>query len=316
MHATLLIPLYSQTMSTTPKVPNHEDLTIVTLRAIHALGGSARIGEIVSAVISREQISDEIANKPHKGNASQTELEYRLSWARTVLKNRGYLENSTRGVWTLTAKAKTEIAENTLPSEAKLFADYNTARPASKNTTASSITPSVPQSSNAPDDQQGTSDESNDGEEWRVQLSNVLQNIDPFAFERLCRRLLLEAGFLNVENTRSTGDGGFDGSGRMQINELVNVNAIFECKRYANQVGPDVVRRLRGTMQGKADYALLIVTSNFSVAAKTEAAHSAGGRIELIDGERLAELLQKYELGIKTEMVEQVTVDAEWFSDL
>ncbi len=303
-------------MSTTPKVPNHFDLTIITLRAIHALDGSARKGEIVSTVISREQISDEIANKPQKGNKNKTELEFRLGWARTVLKNRGYLENSTRGVWTLTAKAKTEIAENTLPSEAQLYVDYKKANLASKGTTASAISPPVPEAGNAPNDQQDISDEPNDGEEWQVQLSNVLQNIDPFAFERLCRRLLLEAGFLNVENTRSTGDGGFDGSGRMQINDLVSVNAIFECKRHASKIGPDVVQRLRGTMQGKADYGLLIVTSGFSEAAKIEAAHSAGGRIELIDGERLAELLQKYDLGIKTEMVEQVTVDAEWFSDL
>ncbi len=299
-------------MTKLARMPSQHDLSGPVLLEIQALGGSARIGEIVSAIIRQGNFPEEIVNRLHKGSTSKTELEYRLDWARTNLKKIGYLDNSARSVWTLTAKAKQKIEEKTIPSSEEFHTEVLAAYKGSGDNKAIV----EPEQQIAPNDQQDISDEPNDGEEWQVQLANVLQNIDPFAFERLCRRLLLEVGFLNVENTRRRGDGGFDGSGQMKINDLVNTNVIFECKRHRSQVGPDVVRRLRGTMQGKADYGLLIVTSRFSKAAQDEAAHPSGGCIELIDGTRLAELLQKYDLGIKTEMVEQVTVDAEWFSDL
>ena len=35
-----------------------------------------------------------------------------------------------------------------------------------------------------------------------------------------------------------------------------------------------------------------------------------------VDGEQLAEKLKEFQLGIKTEMIEKVTLDKDWFSNL
>jgi restriction system protein len=52
--------------------------------------------------------TDEILAQLHDPEkSSQTEVGYRLAWARTYLKKYGLLENSSRGVWSLTEKAKT-----------------------------------------------------------------------------------------------------------------------------------------------------------------------------------------------------------------
>lgn len=38
---------------------------------------------------------------------------------------------------------------------------------------------------------------------WRQQLANVLQNMDPYGFERLSQRLLRECGFTQVSVTKN-----------------------------------------------------------------------------------------------------------------
>ena len=51
-----------------------------------------------------------------------TEVEYRLAWARTYLKNYGAIENSKQRVWALTAKGKKMLIENEIdPKEIRDF---------------------------------------------------------------------------------------------------------------------------------------------------------------------------------------------------
>ena len=38
--------------------------------------------------------------------------------------------------------------------------------------------------------------------------------------------------------------------------------------------------------------------------------------VHLVDGEQLAEKLKEFQLGIKTEMIEKVTLDKDWFANL
>ena len=70
------------------------------LRALRALGGSGSIDEIYEKVVEREQIPEDVVSQSHDPEKSnQSEVGYRLAWARTYLKKYGLLENSTRGVW-------------------------------------------------------------------------------------------------------------------------------------------------------------------------------------------------------------------------
>ena len=93
------------------QVPAHEELIDQTLQAIRALGGSASIAEIDEKVVENLQLPEEIAGQPH-GTGRQTEIKYRLRWARTYLKNHGLITNSDRGVWALTPEGvKAEAVE-------------------------------------------------------------------------------------------------------------------------------------------------------------------------------------------------------------
>ena len=88
-------------------VPQYHELFNPTLVALHRLGGSGSIREIAEAVLEETSLPDEVVRQIH-GKGPQSELEYRLAWARTYLKNYGLLESSQRGIWALTLRGRTE----------------------------------------------------------------------------------------------------------------------------------------------------------------------------------------------------------------
>src|SRR5207302_6410440 len=85
---------------------------------------------------------------------------------------------------------------------------------------------------------------------FREQLLKLIKSLSPSGFERLCQRLLREAGFTQVTITGRAGDGGIDGVGILQINPFVSFQVLFQCKRYDRSVSPSQVRDFRGAMEG------------------------------------------------------------------
>ena len=83
------------------RVPREYELCDPTLKALRVLGGCGSIKDIAKVVISQMELPEELVSQPH-GSGRQTELEYRLAWARTVLKECGFVNNPKRGVWALT----------------------------------------------------------------------------------------------------------------------------------------------------------------------------------------------------------------------
>lgn len=81
-------------------VPTYDKLFQPLLDAIHSLGGSASVAEQEDRVAELLKLSEEAISEVHRGN--RTKLSYRLAWARNYLKRFGILENSNRGIWSLT----------------------------------------------------------------------------------------------------------------------------------------------------------------------------------------------------------------------
>jgi restriction system protein len=133
---------------------------------------------------------------------------------------------------------------------------------------------------------------------YRERALEILQSLPPQGFERLCQRLLRESGFQQVKVTGRSGDGGIDGIGILQVNPFVSFKVLFQCKRWANSVGPAVVRDFRGAMMGRADKGLVLTTATFSTDAQAEAVREGASPIELVDGQALITLLEQLELGL------------------
>lgn len=277
-------------------VPTFDELMNPTIQALKRLGGSASIDELVPEIVRFLNLPQEVADVPH-GGSSRTELEYRSAWARTYLRKAGLLENSERGIWSLTAEG---VRVDSVDGR-------QVAREVAKQF----------QSERAESPQPGTTDTPADEADtevtWQDRLIGVVQHMNPTAFERLCQRILRESGFIEVEVTKSSGDGGIDGHGTIRIGGLISFNVLFQSKRYKGNIGPDTVRDFRGAMVGRADKGVIISTGGFTLEARREATRDGAPPIDLIDGRLLAEKLKELKLGVKTNLVEHVEIIEDWF---
>lgn len=272
-----------------------------TLVALDKIGGSASLNEINDAVV-------ELLGLP----ASAVEIEYesgagavipdRLSWARSHLKAAGLLASGGRGVWLITDEGRA-AKDWSVDALRKVVAAAVKAQTDAKKK-AETVSNAVP-----------LGDPEAEQVDWRDKLLVVLRGMDPSAFERLCQRLLRESGFIKVEVTGRSGDGGIDGTGILQLS-LMSFHVLFQCKRYQGSVGSGAVRDFRGAMMGRTDKGLIITTGTFSPDARREATRDGAPPIDLIDGEALCEKLKELALGVETRLVEEVTIKPDWFEQL
>ena len=151
---------------------------------------------------------------------------------------------------------------------------------------------------------------------WEHNLLSVIKSIPFDAFERLCKRLLREAGFINVEVLGRSGDDGLDGKGVLRINRMLSFHVYFQSKRYNNTVGSPEVRNFRGAMEGRADKGIIITTGRFTRRAQEEALREGASPIELIDGSELVTMLKEYGIGVKVESNEKVEIDNSYFESI
>ncbi|CAN5895715.1 restriction endonuclease [soil metagenome] len=284
-------------------LPTFDELIIPTLKAMKRLGGSGTIEEINENVYQIANISEETLQILHGENGLQSEVDYRLAWSRTYLKKYGLIDNSARGVWALATNELDIDKVDASKIVKNVREQHKTAEPKKKSDqkfeTGTEILEQIKEVA-----------------DWKEDLLNTLFHIKPDAFERLAQRLLRESGFVQVEVTGKTGDGGIDGKGIVKISGFLSFHVIFQCKRYRGTITPSQIRDFRGAMQGRADKGLFITTGTFTRDAAKEATRDGAPPIDLIDGELLCEKLKEFKLGVKTEFIESVDVQHDWFKHL
>jgi len=281
-------------------MPRYHELMNALLAAMHELGGSGSIDEISTKVTESLDLPEEVLAIPHDPEKSSlTEVEYQLAWARTYLKKYGILDNSSRGVWVIVPEKRdvTEVDPQLLVKTVReMTRKEREARPP------------------APESEEDLPD---DDESWRTKLHHVLtQELTPDAFERLVKRMLRESGFVQVEVTGRSGDGGIDGKGIVRVGGLLSFHVLFQCKKYQGSVSAGAIRDFRGALVGRADKGLFVTTGTFTRDATREATRDGAPPIDLIDGDQLADKLKELRLGIETQLVESVDVDEDWFKSI
>lgn len=256
------------------------------LDALRKLGGSGTPDEVVEKIAIDLTLPDEVQNDLLP--SGEPRFRNQVAWARFYLVREGMLDSSKRGVWSLTERGRASSLTHEQSREiflrwVKIFQELRRAKAATEEPIAEQVA-------------EGTGAPSKD---YRAETIELLLALPPAGFERLSQRLLREAGFTQVIVTGQSGDGGIDGHGTLQINPLVSFKVLFQCKRYAKSVSPSHVRDFRGAMAGRADKGIIITTGSFTAEARREASRDGVPPIELIDGEKLIDMLEKLELGLR-----------------
>lgn len=292
--------------------PKRGDLFWPILTALKT-HGSASVGELQTYMALDMGLPDEILDIPHEGGGGgqRTKFGYETAWALTLLKKAGLIDNRTRGVWTITAEGRRIPSEGAVRDSVREAAKTGWGSPSRR----------AKEHEETPQEKAGKLGEwediavvsETDEDSWREALLETVRGMEPAAFERLCQRVLREAGFVKVEVTGRSGDGGIDGAGVLRV-QLISFHVLFQCKRYAGSVAPSEIRDFRGAMVGRADKGLMITTGRFTKAAEREAVRDGAPAIDLIDGNALCDLLKDLELGVRT--VEVTSIRRGFFENI
>jgi restriction system protein len=271
--------------------------------ALKSLGGSARPVEVTDKVAADLNVSDE--EQSQLTSSGVPRFYNQVAWARFYLAKAGIIDSSVRGVWSLTEKGRA-IQHLEHADALSVFRDVQSRfeRPI-KDESVSSADVEV----EAPSDESAIAA----GPNHRAQVIEALLALSPSGFEAFAQRVLRESGFQGVTVTGRSGDGGIDGVGILEVNPLVSFKVLFQCKRYAGSVGSGAIRDFRGAMAGRADKGIILTTGTFTSDARKEAVRDGVSPIELVDGEKLVDMLENLELGLKP--VRAFRIDQAFFDE-
>jgi len=149
----------------------------------------------------------------------------------------------------------------------------------------------------------------------RQTLRRRLQQMHPRKFESLITLLLSEMGLDETAITTYRGDGGIDVRGVLNAENLSRINVAVQAKRWKRNVGPKVVRELRGSLKVH-EHGIVITPSDFTRTAVAEAEESGKSHISLINGDRLVDLLIEHQVGVVKEEYVVPVLDEEYWSEI
>src|SRR5437867_2856140 len=270
------------------------------LDALRGLGGSGTPDEVVERIAEDLKLSDDLQNELLP--SGEPRYRNQVAWARFYLVREGLLDSSRRGVWSLTERGRSTTLTHQQARE--IFLKW--VRIFQEQRRGKESKPHAPEEFVA--EATGT-----DPSEYQSAVADILLKLPPAGFERLCQRVLREAEFTQVVVTGSSGDGGIDGYGTLSVNPLVSFKVLFQCKRFSKSVTPSHVRDFRGGMAGRADKGIILTTGAFTAEARREASRDGVPPIELIDGEKLINMLAQLELGLRP--VKTYEVDHAFFKE-
>lgn len=267
------------------------------LDALREAGGEAQ-GRVIARLVA-DRVLGGTPERDEELKSGGNMAENEVAWARSDLREIGLFDGSIRGVWKLTEEGwKTHVANL---DEARKLRDKAREIRKERFKLAKLEAAEVDLEEKAPseDEEPGTGSS----------LIDTIRTLPPTGFERLCQRILRESGFADVTVTGKSGDGGIDGHGVLQINELVSFRVLFQCKRYQGSVGSGEIRNFRGAMSGRTDKGIFITTGSFTSEAQKEAVRDGVPPIELVDEYKLVSLMERLKLGVKPRTVYDVDED-------
>jgi len=263
------------------------------LDALRNLGGSGTPQEISEAIADHFKLPDE--KKEELTPSGMPRFHNQVCWARQYLVWEGYLESSKRGIWQLssTGTKKHIDAEEARKIFIKWVDIHAKKQKEKKQQDSQKIT--------GPATEEVYADVLNKSDSYKEELISILRSLTPRGFEELCLLLLRENGFENLKLTERARDGGIDGISTLRINPFVSFKVLFQCKRYNNKnsIKREQIGDFRNAMLGRADKGIFITTGYFSAEAEREANRDGVPPIELVDCDKLIEMFEKTELGLK-----------------
>ena len=303
-------------------VPDYQTLMRPVLEAFAE--GAEKVAEVVPIVSAKVGLTTEDASE-RLANGRQTVLENRVHWARITLSRAGCLFSPSHKRHHVTERGRQLLAEGerriTL-DRLKDFHDFSE----SLTSAARRAERTKQQCGELHDDE--TPDDAIQRLHAQIEetlageLLDAVRGLSPTRFEQLIVDLLVAMGYGGgapgmARSIGKSGDGGIDG---VIDEDALGLDAVYvQAKRYAadNTVGRPAVQAFVGSLTGEgATKGVFVTTSSFSQGAR-DYVQRVQQRIVLIDGDRLARLMIRHEVGVRARQTFVLrSVDEDYFADV
>ncbi len=301
-------------------VPDFQSIMLPLLQ-LYSDGKERSNQETVDTLAKTFDLSEEDL-KQLLPSGKQTTLYNRVGWARTYLTKSGLLEMSRRSYYKITERGQDVLKNNPTRINMKFleqFPEYVTFKKTKRKTTQE------PTTDEKEIDEQRTPEEVLEDAYQEIRdslaqdlLANVMQ-CSPSFFERLVVELLVKMGYggSRKDAARAVGQTGDEGIDGIIDEDRLGLDTIYiQAKRWENSVGRPEIQKFVGALMGKrARKGIFITTSRFSSEA-TAYVSNIDFKVVLIDGQRLAEFMIDYDVGVAGSTVYQLKkLDSDYFSD-
>ena len=302
---------------TPAEIPSYQDFILPAIRATADLGGSAQSRQIADRVLADFNPPEEMLAITYPHRPEDPILLEKIAWGRSYAKLIGALESPRRGVFLVTALGRELLAKPEVEAR-ECVRDLD--REYRRNRKKKPVP--TPKTSGTDDvEEEELVEETLAAEEpetappveptWRDVLQARLHRLSPDDFEEFVLYVLRLYG-LELERVGRSGDEGIDGLGTAPISPVLSSRVAVQVKRYdpsGRPVGREVVSLFQNDARKKgAERAILVTLGRFSEPAR-RAAIDTTPTVDLIDGDRLSDLIREQGLGVK----DRPHVDPRWF---
>ena len=303
-------------------VSDYQSLMLPALKAL-ADGAETTISDVRARVAAAEGLTPENVRELLP-SGSQPVFTNRISWALIYMGMAGLVERVRRGVYRLTAEGERLLAQvppridNKLLSNYPAYVEWRSGRKDVRS-------PNKEPAHGPLDDAADTPEEALDRADQQLRETleeDVLDRVreaSPAFLERVVVDLLIAMGYGRGDAamgrvTGCSGDGGIDGT--IREDQLGLDEVYLQAKKYAadKTVGEGDLRNFAGAIDAAGTTkGVFVTTAGFTSAAKDYVARSPK-RIVLIDGEALARLMVKHNIGVRCKMRYEVKrIDEDYF---
>jgi restriction system protein len=279
-------------------LPRYSDLMLPTLRAVETLGGSGNAREITAKTLGEIGATDEQLAVTYDARPEKSILLDRIDWARSYCKLGGALDSPRRNLFLITSLGREIVQLPEQEARSRLFDLDRQVRIARRRQTPPTVDTE-------------TSDVADDEVEDAAledQILRRLHRLSPEAFEEFCLFLLRSFG-LELTRVGRSGDEGIDGIGTAPLSPVLSATVAVQAKRWepSTVVSRDKVALFQRDAAAKgAERAVMVTLGKFSEPAR-RASLQATPTVDLIDGQRLCELMKQNQIGVV------LAINEDWF---
>lgn len=289
-------------------LPTQKNIELPILKVLANNNGQLPTSEAIEKVVPYfpDVTADDLASQLQSGGNRWRNC---VRWAKQNLVRAGELDNSVRAVWKITDKGT-----------ARLRKEWASWKPRYRGPDLEGLVyvgtvggPSERQMAESNPEEMLDAAVNAITKSTEREILDTISGIDPTIFESIIADLLAKMGYGDVHVTGRSGDGGIDGDCSLDALGLYRVH--FQAKKWKNQVGAKEIRDFIGGIQTvRGDYGIFVTTSDFTADARETAKKS--GKVRIVNGDELAGLMIKYDLGVSKTHLHLPRIDRDYFEEL